>query len=982
MKRAFKYLALAAGIAVTAISCNKDIEVSRIDEPIKLVLRAGSPETKTAITNNGDGTYSPSWSAGDALGVYFTTVEGSSAEFVNADAGSTAFFAPSAPIGVSGEQTLYAFYPRGAYNAVKEGTSIRVNVKDVQTPNAVGSFDKDADILVAKPYAGNITTINDNGGIIDLKFARVLSVVKITPTDAATAIDGEYVKSIKIEYDGSGEDAPLTGRVVLDLNSGELGEWSVKTYSASASFGDGVFALDGDNAAYLLVNPATIAADKTVTFTVKTDKHDASKSFTLANPMSFPAGNIATIALNIDDTWTIEDNTIDPNIIFKTPFYADINANTSYDAVTHGDLGVVGTSKSTITYAFEGTSQLRNNGNKISADDGSFYWCTSSTGLVIGGINTGSAQYFTLSFDRKVPQNSATLALTISEDGSHYFPITSDATVEITGTGAATSSYNFSIPAGEHTNLRLKFANSGSGATIDNVTLTKLNEAGANNKAVSFEVVKVDPTLVVTPDPVNVLVGGTQQLSVTGTNGTLHYSSNDNAVATVSESGLITAVAEGSTSIDITSDASVDYNVGATSVAVIVSASLSFETVVVSETWSADLKNTSADNNAKFVDDGQGIWTVDATYGHKAANNATAASFYSPKFDMSGVSAGNITFAHTGNVTGDSYQTLGKAYYTLDDGANWTQIELSNPASSWAWQTATISSAIYAEQIIQFRWDFQGNASKTWEVKDFTITVPSHAITVNSANSPLTVELNGDASISTTLTIASGYAWSVKSTSGQATNYTYSKDSDTQITVTPTNDNTSGSTNEGIGTMVLTDGVVDFTITFDQANKGSGGSGPAIGTVMWAETWQDGTAGEMPSAYGFEGTTVYNSGSVTYTNSGTSTKLYDDTMATTNLLLAKSANSGVWTISGIPTGGRTTLTLTFESNSNATGRYAISTTTENVSLGSLSTSGSSSPYTITATITISGTVETFNLTFTNGSSSNVRLDNLQIVTAD
>lgn len=160
------------------------------------------------------------------------------------------------------------------------------------------------------------------------------------------------------------------------------------------------------------------------------------------------------------------------------------------------------------------------------------------------------------------------------------------------------------------------------------------------------------------------------------------------------------------------------------------------------------------------------------------------------------------------------------------------------------------------------------------------------------------------------------------------------------------------------------------------------GGGPAIGTVMWAETWQGGTAGEMPSAYGFEGTTVYNSGSVTYTNSGTSTKLYDDTMATTNLLLAKSANSGIWTISGIPTGGRTTLTLTFESNSNATGRYAISTTTENVSLGSLSTSGSSSPYTITATITISGVVETFNLTFTNGTSSNVRLDNLQIVTAD
>lgn len=858
--------ALASALVATAVSCNKEIATTDTPEPIKLVIRAGSPETKTAITNNGDGTYSPSWSAGDAIGVYFTEVSGSAAEFVNADAGDIAFFEPSAAIGVSGDQTLYAFYPLGAFNAVKSGTTIRANVKDSQTPDALGTFDKSSDLLVARPYAGNITTINDDGGIIDLAFARILSVVKVTPTDGTSGSDlaGEYVKSVKIEYNGSGEDAPLSGRVDLDLETGEFGDWTIKSYSVSANYGDGVFALNGTNAAYLLANPLTIATGKNVTFTVKTDKHDVSKVFTLGKDLVFPAGSIALVNLNIDDTWTIEDNTLDPNIIFKAPFTADISSHTTYEQATHGDLGVVGTSKSSITYTFEGTKQLRNNTNKISADDASFYWCSSSTGLTIGGINAGTNQYFTLSFDRKVPSGTATLAITLSQDGTHFFPITSSETVSITGTSASTSSYNFSIPAGEHTNLSLCFANSGDSAAIDNVTLTKLASAGDSNHEVSFTVAAVDPTLVVTPSPVNLLEGATQQLTVTGTNGTISYESNDTGVATVSSTGLITAVAEGTTTIDITSAATVDYNAGATSVTVNVSAGLSFETVVITESWSADLKDATG-NNAKFVDDGQAIWNADATYGHKAANNATAASFYSPKFDMSSVDAGTITFAHTGNVTGDSYQSLGKAYYTLDDGSSWTQITLTNPTSNWSWQTASISSAVYAGETIQFRWDFQGNASKTWEVKDFVITVPTHSITVNDASSPLTVELNGDATKSTTLTVASGYAWSVKSTTGLTTAYTYTKDSDTQITVTPAADNTTGSKKTGIGTMVLTDGTVDFSITFDQADKGSGGkteytstlsfkakcngSGTADDGAVWTVT-SDGTESNFDSTKG------------------------------------------------------------------------------------------------------------------------------------
>jgi hypothetical protein len=81
----------------------------------------------------------------------------------------------------------------------------------------------------------------------------------------------------------------------------------VKTYSVSASYQDGVFPLDGTKAAYLLVNPVSIPVGKKVTFTVTTNKHVASREFTLSGKaLSFPAGNIATVRLGISSDWTIE----------------------------------------------------------------------------------------------------------------------------------------------------------------------------------------------------------------------------------------------------------------------------------------------------------------------------------------------------------------------------------------------------------------------------------------------------------------------------------------------------------------------------------------------------------------------------------------------------------------------------------------------------------------------------------------------------
>lgn len=332
-----KFVMMAAAVLTVAVSCNRGKEESQEGEALHFVIRAGSPTTRTFITNNGDGTYTPSWNAGDALGVYFTNVSGTPTQFVNAEVAEIAEFTPSGAIaGISGTQTLYAFYPLGAFNATATGKSISVNVKTEQTPDAVTTFDKSVDLLVARPYTGAI----EQGGTVDLSFARILSVVKVTPIDGTTvdpvthqsALSGECVKSVQISYDGSGNDAPLAGDVILDLDSGEFGSWTTKSYSVSAGFADNAFTLNGNNAAYLLANPVSIAAGKKVTFTIRTTQHVITKEITLAQKLEFPAGNIATISLTINNGWTIDDKiTVENAIIAGTLTTTPTNVSNEWE---------------------------------------------------------------------------------------------------------------------------------------------------------------------------------------------------------------------------------------------------------------------------------------------------------------------------------------------------------------------------------------------------------------------------------------------------------------------------------------------------------------------------------------------------------------------------------------------------------------------------------------------------------------------------
>lgn len=136
--------------------------------------------------------------------------------------------------------------------------------------------------------------------------------------------------------------------------------------------------------------------------------------------------------------------------------------------------------------------------------------------------------------------------------------------------------------------------------------------------------------------------------------------------------------------------------------------------------------------------------------------------------------------------------------------------------------------------------------------------------------------------------------------------------------------------------------------------------------TLWSEDWTGGTASDSPSAY-MSGTHTgfYKySGTVTYTQSSASNvKLYAETNAggtSPELYIKKSAT---WTISGIPTNGAKTLSLTYKCG-NSNSRVTLSGAT------AATISGSPKAYIITPS-----TDGTINLVF-SASGGNTRVDDI------
>ena len=169
----------------------------------------------------------------------------------------------------------------------------------------------------------------------------------------------------------------------------------------------------------------------------------------------------------------------------------------------------------------------------------------------------------------------------------------------------------------------------------------------------------------------------------------------------------------------------------------------------------------------------------------------------------------------------------------------------------------------------------------------------------------------------------------------------------------------------------------------------------AKGTILWSENWGTQADAETKTLANYDksGKSTYRSRTVSYTASLPGTKIYTTKSAgnlyvnpsnkSNELMLAKkdgaSDPASTLTISDVPTGSASGATLTFYTNNDTEARYQISTNTENVSVGEITLTGAAAPYKVVVPITIGSGISSMDIVFSNNTTSNVRIDDIDLI---
>lgn len=294
-----KPFVLVAAAAMALASCQKNEMPAPEKQDVHFTINAGI-ETKTSITDNGNGSYTPSWDGNEELGVLFAapnaeTTDSDVVKLTNAERGRTASFQGNVTLDEP-SGTFYAFYPKAAFNRGYGEGDARLDLKNVQKPTAT-SFDPSCDILVAKPY--NYEVVDGEVVANGLEFARLMSVLRIDLKSEFTEVQNEFVESVSF----TAGDVKITGYARIFLDNPEFtGNWASsgeQWCTVTANYDSDLVSINGtSNSVYLVIAPVTIPATKELTFEIKTKNYNISK--TIESPeMKFTAGKVSKINLTI-----------------------------------------------------------------------------------------------------------------------------------------------------------------------------------------------------------------------------------------------------------------------------------------------------------------------------------------------------------------------------------------------------------------------------------------------------------------------------------------------------------------------------------------------------------------------------------------------------------------------------------------------------------------------------------------------------------
>ena len=224
----------AALLAIASCSRMEDIGMDGTPEMIHMTVYAGTPDTRTVISDQGNEEYDVLWSAGDVLGA----VQTDTWEYAGNANYKYSYLLESAPLASGGKTAGFEFtftndikagtkvgldftfvYPSSALTEVSTN-QFRVTLPSAQTFPA-GSFDPAADVLVSSQWHMNSPAYPVEG--FRASFARLGGTARMTikaPTTTETIQKIIFSSTANIKIAGSYALDRITGEISADMLSG------------------------------------------------------------------------------------------------------------------------------------------------------------------------------------------------------------------------------------------------------------------------------------------------------------------------------------------------------------------------------------------------------------------------------------------------------------------------------------------------------------------------------------------------------------------------------------------------------------------------------------------------------------------------------------------------------------------------------------------------------------------------------------------
>lgn len=276
--------------------------------------------------------------------------------------------------------------------------------------------------------------------------------------------------------------------------------------------------------------------------------------------------------------------------------------------------------------------------------------------------------------------------------------------------------------------------------TKSNTPITKIEVTYQDSSAP----VKKDPKMAFSESIVNTTVGAefTAPTLTKDTPAEPVYSSSNSDVATVdAQTGAVTLVAAGTTTITATVEETDEYSAGAASYTLVVGEQIRTEvTEPYTETFETGIGSFTI-NDVNLSEGIDYVWKHDATYKYMKAsaynnkqNYAAESWLISPIIELASTEV--VRYVSFDQCISKYFGTVSEeaTLWVREEGGEWKQLSITYPelkeGSNWSdFETQKVSLAGYEGKRIQigFKYLSTSAAAGTWEIKNFSVNTDASA---------------------------------------------------------------------------------------------------------------------------------------------------------------------------------------------------------------------------------------------------------------